>query len=144
MGAVLLAHVRRSVKVSFSHMQINSIVDAARITSRAEAEAGVGTSAPGAGAKRQRDGGDAMAELEAEAVAAMGLGAGGMSGRTALSGFVSAGVIQQGNDREGGAPGAKAKAPAAGAAMPNARMREDVTQLICTFECTASPLLSYM
>ncbi|GLC45042.1 hypothetical protein PLESTB_001462400 [Pleodorina starrii] len=113
-----MMRILRSVKVSFSHMQINSIVDAARITSRAEAEAGV---APGAGpgAKRPREGGDAMAELEAEAVAAMGLGgAGGAapSGRTALSGFVSAGVIQQGGDKEGGAAGGKQeqrKAPAA-------------------------------
>lgn len=100
-------------------MQINSIVDAARITSRAEAEAGM---AVGAGGKRPREGVDAMAELEAEAVAAMGLGAGGLAsaGRTALSGFVSAGVIQQGGEKDERAAGgaqAKHKAPAAGGKM---------------------------
>ncbi|GIL47375.1 hypothetical protein Vafri_4209 [Volvox africanus] len=114
-----MMRILRSVKVSFSHTQINSIVDAARITSRAETEAGVG---PGAGSKRPREGGDAMAELEAEAVAAvaaMGLGAAaaagaGSSGRIALSGFVSAGVIQQGSVKDAAAGGTQAqrKAPA--------------------------------
>lgn len=112
---------RRSVKVSFSHTQINSIVDAARLTSKADAEAGAGGAV--AGAKRPRDGGDAMAELEAQAVAEMGLGAGaaaGGAGRgTALSGFVSAGVYQQGadKDKEGGtaaAPQQRKPAPVAG------------------------------
>ncbi|EFJ51030.1 hypothetical protein VOLCADRAFT_103670 [Volvox carteri f. nagariensis] len=113
-----MMRILRSVKVSFSHMQINSIVDAARITSRAEAEAGVG-----AGAKRAREGVDAMAELEAEAVAAMGLGAAaggaGSSGRTALSGFVSAGVIQQGGEKDGtAADGAQPQRKAPAAANP--------------------------
>ncbi len=109
-------------------MQINSIVDAARITSKAEADAGLG--APGApgvpgglgGAKRPREGGlDAMAELEAQAVAAMGLGAAaglgagaGAGGARPLSGFVSAGVIQQGGEKDG-AGKAQGKAPVAGA-----------------------------
>ncbi|KAG2493464.1 hypothetical protein HYH03_008281 [Edaphochlamys debaryana] len=108
-----MMRILRSVKVSFSHMQINSIVDAARITSKAEAEAGMAAAA--AGAKRPREGADAMAELEAEAVAAMGLGgAEGVAKKPALSGFVSAGVYQQGGDdkdkgKEGG--GAAKKAP---------------------------------
>ncbi|GFR43608.1 hypothetical protein Agub_g4705 [Astrephomene gubernaculifera] len=116
-----MMRILRSVKVSFSHMQINSIVDAARITSRAEAEAGIGAAgAGGPGAKRAREGADAMAELEAEAVAAMGLGAAaggaGTAGRTALSGFVSAGIIQQGGEKDGSAAGGQQQRKAAAAA----------------------------
>ncbi|KAG2453740.1 hypothetical protein HYH02_001951 [Chlamydomonas schloesseri] len=119
-----MMRILRSVKVSFSHTQINSIVDAARLTSKADAEAGAGGAL--AGAKRHRDGGDAMAELEAQAVAEMGLGAGaaaaGAGARgTALSGFVSAGVYQQGadKDKEGGrAAAAQQRKPAPVAANP--------------------------
>ncbi|MEW5299624.1 MAG: hypothetical protein WDW36_002620 [Sanguina aurantia] len=98
-----MLRIQRSVAAGYSHMQINSVGDAAILE---EAVANQGASEPvgggssagaDAGQKRGRGGLDSMAALEREAeAAAAALGAEGAGvRRPALSGFVSAGIIQQ-------------------------------------------------
>lgn len=107
-----MLRIKRSVAAAFSQAHFNTtIIDAAAM--RAE---GVGApSLAGAGDKRKREEGlDDMAALEA-AVAGGGAAAPpapALEPGTRVKGFVSAGVIQQGNDGGEAAGGAGAAAPA--------------------------------
>ncbi len=73
--------MRRSVAASYSHMQIQSVQDTARVAEATQRAAAGGR--------------DAMAALEAQAAAAAPA-----TGGTKVRGFVSAGVIQQGNPQQ--------------------------------------------
>lgn len=99
-----MLRIQRSIAASFSHQQIQSVIDAGKLAAQIDAantKAGAASDAAAAG-KRGR-GGDAMAALEAEAAetaADIDAQAKAAARGTALSGFVSAGVIQQGQQDE--------------------------------------------
>jgi len=107
---------RRSIAASYSHVQVQSTIDAAKLA--AQINSGVDDEALLNGGKRARVGAgglDAMAAMEAEALQAEAAAQAAPS-RAALPGFVSAGVIQQGKDS---GQAAAAKEAAAQAAMHN-------------------------
>ena len=90
----------RSIAASYSHVQVQSTIDAAKLA--AQINSGVEDEAMLNGGKRPRVGAgglDAMAAMEAEALQAEAAAA----PSRALPGFVSAGVIQQ--SKEGQAAG---------------------------------------
>ncbi|GAB4814261.1 hypothetical protein N2152v2_001307 [Parachlorella kessleri] len=110
-----MLRIKRSVAAAFSQMHFNTtIIDAAAVAASAEAAAA---------GKRKR--GDDMAELEAQQEEQAAGAAGGLAPGTRVRGFVSAGVIQQGNtageeqqqEQAGGGSGAAAGA-AGGVANP--------------------------
>jgi pre-mRNA-splicing factor SYF1 len=91
----------RSVAASYAQMHIDSATQIATLTAPG-AGAGADAAAGAGGGKRPREdggaAGDSMEALEAAAEAAAAAAGGG----TRVSGFVSAGIIQQGQDQEGG------------------------------------------
>ena len=86
-----MLRIKRSVAAAFSQQHFNtSVIDAAVV---AAAPAAAAPAPADAGAKRKREGEDSMAALEAEVAPPPALQPG-----TRVKGFVSAGIIQQGND----------------------------------------------
>ena len=105
-----MLRIQRSIAASYSHVQLQSSIDAAKVAAQLSKDAPVLEG----GLKRPRGVvGDAMAMMEEEALAAMEEdeeARARKAPRTALSGFVSAGVIQQQQQpqAQGGADRAKA------------------------------------
>lgn len=100
-----MLRIKRSVAAAFSQQHFNtSVIDATVMA---------GAPPPGdGGAKRKREGEDSMAALEAAAVASGAEALPTLQPGTRVKGFVSAGVIQQGNTQGGEGEGAAAAAPA--------------------------------
>jgi hypothetical protein len=92
----------RSVAASYAQMHIDSATQIATLTAPGAGAGGDAAAAAAGGGKRPREDvgalGDSMEALEAAAEAAAAAAGGG----TRVSGFVSAGIIQQGQDQEGG------------------------------------------
>ncbi|KAJ9518397.1 hypothetical protein QJQ45_018420 [Haematococcus lacustris] len=88
-----MLRIKRSVAASYSHMQIQSVVDAARLSDSLTARAAQASAANLLGR-------DPMSALEAAAGAEEERSAAARAPSTALKGFVSAGVIQQGNTEQ--------------------------------------------
>ena len=100
-----MLRIKRSVAAAFSQQHFNTtVIDAAAVAAAPAAAA----PAADAGAKRKREG-DSMAALEA-AVAGAPPAVEPLQPGTRVRGFVSAGVIQQGGEKDGGdaAPAAPA------------------------------------
>lgn len=105
-----MLRIKRSVAAAFSQQHFNTtIIDAAAVAS--------GTAAPpaaaDASAKRKREGGDDMAALEAAATGGAAAPADALQPGTRVRGFVSAGIIQQGNEASEAGNGNGTGAPAA-------------------------------
>lgn len=102
-----MLRIQRSIAASYSHVQLQSSIDAAKVAAQlakdpSGGQEGLGGS--GVGSKRPRAAADAMALMEEEALAAMEedeAARAQKAPRTALAGFVSAGVIQQGQTGNG-------------------------------------------
>ncbi|GFH20268.1 uncharacterized protein HaLaN_17360, partial [Haematococcus lacustris] len=88
-----MLRIKRSVAASYSHMQIQSVVDAARLSDSLTARAAQASAANLLGR-------DPMSALEAAAGDEEERSAAARAPSTALKGFVSAGVIQQGNTEQ--------------------------------------------
>ncbi|KAF5830373.1 protein prenylyltransferase [Dunaliella salina] len=88
-----MLRIQRSVAASYSHTQVQSVMDTVRVAESMRERAAAGQPM------------DAMAALEAEANASMSADAAAAEKSRALPGFVSAGVIQQGQQQ--GGPGGK-------------------------------------
>ncbi|PSC72105.1 Pre-mRNA-splicing factor SYF1 [Micractinium conductrix] len=100
-----MLRIKRSVAAAFSQAHFNTtIIDAAAVSAAPDS----GGAAPAAGDKRKREGDD-MAALEA-AVTGAAAAPPALEPGTRVKGFVSAGIIQQGND---GGEDEAAAAPAA-------------------------------
>eukprot|EP00200_Dunaliella_tertiolecta_P010820 CAMPEP_0202386768 /NCGR_PEP_ID=MMETSP1127-20130417/68372_1 /ASSEMBLY_ACC=CAM_ASM_000462 /TAXON_ID=3047 /ORGANISM="Dunaliella tertiolecta, Strain CCMP1320" /LENGTH=927 /DNA_ID=CAMNT_0048987473 /DNA_START=101 /DNA_END=2884 /DNA_ORIENTATION=- len=84
-----MLRIQRSVAASYSHTQVQSVVDSVRVAESMRERAAAGQPM------------DAMAALEAEANASISADAAAADKGRALPGFVSAGVIQQGQQQEG-------------------------------------------
>jgi len=89
-----MLRIQRSVAASYSHVQLQSTIDAAKLAQQIPQDL-----EDGSGAKRTRADFDSMAALEEQAMQQEAAAAAAAAPRTALSGFVSAGVIQQGQDQ---------------------------------------------
>jgi pre-mRNA-splicing factor SYF1 len=104
-----MLRIKRSVAAAFSQQHFNTtIIDAAAVATGTAAPA----AAADAGAKRKREGGDDMAALEAAATSGAAAPADALQPGTRVRGFVSAGIIQQGNDGEAGNGNGAPAAPA--------------------------------
>ncbi|GAX78150.1 hypothetical protein CEUSTIGMA_g5592.t1 [Chlamydomonas eustigma] len=97
-----MLRIQRSIAASYSHVQVQSTLDAAKLA--AQINSGVddeGLMNGGRSGAGTRAGLDAMAAAEAEAMKA----ADAAAPRSTLAGFVSAGIIQQGQNKEAGTEG---------------------------------------